>query len=86
MDYSDSGWTYYGRQRHLTGKSHFMPPNTSQTLCRLHTFTADDMRHIQITSVGNLFKSQLCRRCLEILNTRALPLDKIRMENPINGF
>ncbi|NHH98191.1 hypothetical protein DYY66_2422 [Candidatus Nitrosotalea sp. FS] len=70
---SDSGWTYYGRSRHLTGKSHFMLPNTTRSLCHLHTFTADDMRCIKITGTNNLFKSQLCRRCLEILDARAIP-------------
>ena len=73
MDISryDSGWTYYGRHKHLTGKSHFLPPRTNQSLCHLHTFTVDDMRHMEVTDIGNLFKSQLCKRCLEILDARA---------------
>ena len=86
LDHADSGWTYYGRQKHLTGKSHFMSSNTSQTLCRLHKFTADDMRHLQITSVNNLFKSQLCRRCLEILHTRNISFEKIRMDRTVSRF
>ncbi|MHB8545791.1 MAG: hypothetical protein ACYDAJ_03400 [Nitrosotalea sp.] len=69
----DSGWTYYGRNKHLTGKSHFLLSRTTQSICHLHTFTADDMKHIKITGMDNLFKSQLCRRCLDVLDARAMP-------------
>lgn len=70
MDDVNSGWTYYGRNKHLTGKSHFLPSHTTQSICHLHTFTADDMRHIKITGMDSLFKSQLCRRCLGVLDSR----------------
>ncbi|HET7337578.1 MAG TPA: hypothetical protein VFJ23_06785 [Candidatus Nitrosotalea sp.] len=72
----DSGWTYYGRHKHLTGKRHFLLPNTNQSLCRLHTFTVDDMRNMRIADANNLFKSQLCKKCLEILNLRNTALGK----------
>ena len=71
-DDADSGWTYYGRSRHLTGKSHFLLSQTTQSICHLYTFTADDMKHIKITNMSNLFKSQLCKRCLDVLATRAM--------------
>ena len=74
MEHSEAnfGWIYYGRSRHVTGKSHFLPLGTMQTLCRFRTFTLDDMRHIKFTDTKNLFKSQLCRKCLELLDTRML--------------
>lgn len=67
------GWIYYGRNKHVTGKSHFLLPGNTRTLCRYHTFNIDEMRQIRFTSVHNLFKSQLCRKCLELLNARTMP-------------
>lgn len=66
------GWIYYGRNRHVTSKSHYLPPNKTQTLCRRYTFDIDEMRQIKFTSTNNLFKSQLCRKCLEFLNTKIM--------------
>lgn len=66
------GWIYYGRHRHVTSKSHYLPLDKTQTLCRLHTFDMNDMKQIKFTSTNNLFKSQLCKKCLELLNYKTM--------------
>jgi len=75
VDYLENnfGWIYYGRNRHTTGKSHFVLPDTTQTLCRLYKFTLDDKRNLRFTSEDNLFKNKLCRKCLEILSYKSMP-------------
>jgi hypothetical protein len=74
MEYSEDkyGWVYYGRSRHVTGKSHFLMPDTKQTLCHLYTFTIDDMRYARFTKENNIFRNKLCRKCLELLRNKAV--------------
>jgi hypothetical protein len=69
---SNFGWIYYGRNRHMTAKSHFILSGNTRTLCRCHTFSIDEMRQIRFTSINNLFKNQLCRKCLELLRAQTM--------------